>query len=123
MAPDNARKAWIGYDNLTFVTKDTISSSRMGRDDILPVNPVVVSNAGSSSGAVGIKKVAQTDDFSLGVATPGGELGAGVSTGTTKFVYDFSDMNGDGYPDILSYSKIQYTNPLGSLEPTAKPFD
>jgi RHS repeat-associated protein len=122
MAPDNKRKAWIGYDNLTFVTRDTISSSRMGRDDILPVNPVVVSTAGSASGAVGIKKVAQTDDFSLGVATPGGELGAGVSTGTTKFVYDFTDMNGDGYPDILSNSKIQYTNPFGSLEPAARSF-
>ncbi|MDP4252065.1 MAG: SpvB/TcaC N-terminal domain-containing protein, partial [Bacteroidota bacterium] len=121
MAPDNQRKAWIGYDNLTFVTQDTISSSRMGRDDILPVNPVVVSTAGSASGAVGIKKVAQTDDFSVGVATPGGELGIGVSTGTTKFVYDFTDMNGDGYPDILSNSKIQYTNPYGSLEPAAKP--
>jgi RHS repeat-associated protein len=122
LVPNNARKAWIGYDNLTFVTRDTISSSRMGRDDILPVNPVVVSNASSGSGAVGIKKVAQTDDFSLGVATPGGEVGAGVSTGTTKFVYDFTDMNGDGYPDILSNSKIQYTNPYGSLEPTARSF-
>ena len=123
MAPDNQRKAWIGYDNLTFVTQDTISSSRMGRDDILPVNPVVVSNAGDSSGAVGIKKVAQTDDFTLGVGAPGGEIGAGVSTGTTKFVYDFTDMNGDSYPDILSNSKIQYTNPYGSLEPTARSFN
>lgn len=122
MAPDNQRKAWIGYDNLTFVTQDTISSSRMGRDDLLPVNPIVVSNAGSSSGAVGIKKVAQTDDFTLGVGAPGGEIGAGVSTGSTKFVYDFTDMNGDSYPDILSYSKIQYTTPYGSLEPIATPF-
>jgi RHS repeat-associated protein len=122
LAPNNQRKAWIGYDNLTFVTRDTISSSRMGRDDLLPVNPVVAAAAGSASGAVGIKKVAQTDDFSVGVATPGGEAGVGASTGTTKFVYDFTDMNGDGYPDILSNSKIQYTNPNGSLEPAARSF-
>ena len=122
LAPNNERKAWIGYDNLTFVTQDTISSSRMGMDDILPVNPIVVSNAGDSSGAVGIKKVAQTDDFTLGVGAPGGEIGAGFSKGSTKSLYDFTDMNGDSYPDILSSSKIQYTYPYGSLEPTAKDF-
>jgi len=122
MAPDNKRKAWIGYDNLTFVTRDTISSSRMGRDDILPVNPITVPGAGPGSGAVGIKKIAQTDNVNVGVASPGGGIGANASGGTTKFAYDFNDMNGDGYPDILSYSKVQYTWPYGGLESQAKNF-
>ncbi len=121
LVPDNNRKAWIGYDDLVFVTRDTISSSRMGRDDITPTNPIGNANPGSGSGAVGIKKVAQTDNFSLGVGSLSGSLGAGLSTGTTKFAYDFNDMNGDGYPDVVSNSKIQYTHPYGGLESNAKP--
>jgi YD repeat-containing protein len=121
LVPDNNRKAWIGYDDLVFVTRDTISSSRMGRDDITPTNPIGNANPGSASGAVGIKKVAQTDNFSLGVGSLSGSIGAGLSTGTTKFAYDFNDMNGDGYPDVVSNSKIQYTHPYGGLEPSAKP--
>jgi RHS repeat-associated protein len=120
MAPDNKRKAWVGYDNYTFVTRDTISSSRMGRDDILPINPITGSGQVTDpGGAVGIKKVAQSDNFNVGVATLGGALGVSGSVGTTKFLYDFNDMNGDGYPDILSNSKVQYTHPYGVLRPDA----
>jgi RHS repeat-associated protein len=121
LVPDNKRKAWIGYDDLVFVTRDTISSSRMGRDDLTPTNPIANADPISGFGAVGIKKVAQTDNFSLGVGSLSGSVGAGLSTGTTKFVYDFNDMNGDGYPDVVSNSKIQYTHPYGGLESSAKP--
>lgn len=120
LVPNNEKKMWLGYDNLTYVNKDTISSSRMGKDDLLPVNPITTPNPGSATGAVGIKKVSNTDDVSFGVGVS--DAVGTVSTGTTKFVYDFTDMNGDGYPDILSNSKIQYTHPYGGLEATATPF-
>ncbi|MEJ7768133.1 MAG: SpvB/TcaC N-terminal domain-containing protein, partial [Chitinophagaceae bacterium] len=120
LVPDNASKSWIGYDNLTYVKRDTIRSSRMGKDDLVPVNPITTPNPGSNSGAVGIKKVTKTDEISFGGAVgPDQNLGASISGGFTKLVYDFNDMNGDGYPDILSNSKIQYTHPYGGLEPTA----
>ncbi|MEO6000540.1 MAG: SpvB/TcaC N-terminal domain-containing protein [Chitinophagaceae bacterium] len=119
LVPDNAKKSWIGYDDLTYVKRDTISSSRMGKDDLLPINPITTAKAGTS-GAVGIKRVTKTDDISFGGAVgPDQNLGGSISGGFTKLVYDFNDMNGDGYPDILSDSKIQYTHPYGGLEPTA----
>jgi hypothetical protein len=122
LGPDNKRKAWVGYDNFTFVTRDTISASRLGRDDIRPIDPIALAGQITGSQAVGIKKVAQSDNFNVGVSTLGGGLGVSASVGTTKFLYDFNDMNGDGYPDILSNSKVQYTYPYGGLEPKAKDF-
>jgi RHS repeat-associated protein len=116
LIPDNEKQLWIGYDNLTYVKKDTVSSSRMGKDDLLPVNPVIIGSA-QGSGAVGIKRVSNTDNFSL--AAGFGPLGGCTSFGFTNFAYDFMDMNGDRYPDILSTSKIQYTRPRGNLEPKA----
>ncbi|MHA4844562.1 SpvB/TcaC N-terminal domain-containing protein [Flavitalea antarctica] len=117
LAPTNEKKSWIGYDDMTYVNRNTISSSRMGKDDLLPVNPITTPNAGSTSGAAGIKKVSASDVVAFGI---GEGLAISGSTGSTKFLYDFTDMNGDGYPDILSKSRIQYTRPYGGLEATAR---
>jgi hypothetical protein len=91
----------------------------MGKDNLLPVNPIANPNPGSGAGAVGINKVSNTDNFSLAA---GLVLVGSASFGYTNFLYDFNDMNGDRYPDILSPSKIQYTQPYGGLEPAAKNF-
>lgn len=120
LVPDNKNKLWIGYDNLTYVKKDTISSSRMGKDDLQPVNPISNPSPGTGGSAVGINKVSNSNNFSLAVGI--GPAGLSASFGDTKFAYDFSDMNGDGYPDILSASKIQYTRPFGGLESAARNF-
>lgn len=120
LVPDNERKLWIGYDDLAYVKKDVISSSRMGKDNLLPVNPITVASPGAGAGAVGITKVANTDNFSLAAGI--GPLGGSASFGYTKFLYDFTDINGDLYPDVLSTNKIQYTHPFGGLEPAAKNF-
>ena len=117
LAPNNEKRSWIGYDDLTYVKKDTISSSRMGKDDLLPVNPITNSFAQQASGAVGIKKVSGTDNFSL--AAGYGPLGGSTSFGFTNFRYDFLDMNGDRYPDVVSANKIQYTKSAGGLEDAA----
>lgn len=120
LVPNNEYSFWVGYDNFTYVKKNIISSSRMGKDDILPVNPIGDASPGSGSGAVGIKKVATTDNFTIAASAYG--AGGNVSFGWTNFLYDFTDLNGDQYPDILSSSKIQYTKPYGGLEPTANNF-
>lgn len=120
LAPDNEHSLWIGYDNLTYVKKDVISSSRMNKDNLIPVNPITNPSPGGGSGAAGITKVANTDNFSLAAGI--GPAGASASFGWTKYLYDFNDINGDKYPDILSTSKIQYTHPYGGLESAAKNF-
>ena len=120
LVPHNEKQAWIGYDNLTYVKKDTLSASRMGKDNLLPVNPVTNPNPGTGSGAVGINRVSSTDNFSFAVGIY--PVGFSASAGFTRFSYDFSDMNGDRYPDILSTDKIQFTYPYGGLESSAKNF-
>ncbi len=120
LVPQNEKKFWIGYDNLTYVKKDTISSSRMGKDNLLPVNPISNPSPGSGSGAVGITKVSNTDNFSLAAGI--GPAGGSLSFGYTYFLYDFTDMNGDQYPDILSKNKIQYTHPYGGLESAVRSY-
>lgn len=113
MMPDTKFGAWRGYDDLTYVSNEVVSASRMGEDDILPFNPI--SNEPiEGTGAVGIEKISKTDNvnFSVGV----GPAGLSTSLGSTKQEYDFMDMNGDRHPDILSKDKIQYSLPTGGLE-------
>jgi RHS repeat-associated protein len=117
LIPDSENKNWRGYDNSSFITKNIFSASRLGKDNLLPPNPVGGSSI-AASGALGISKVSETTNMSIAVGI--GPGGASVSTGQTKFVYEYKDMNGDGYPDILTDDLIQYTLPFGGLEATAR---
>ncbi len=47
---------------------------------------------------------------SFGIAILGASAGLSPSWGLT----DFEDMNGDGYPDVISTGKVTYTDQLGS---------
>ncbi|HEY6504550.1 MAG TPA: SpvB/TcaC N-terminal domain-containing protein [Chitinophagaceae bacterium] len=119
MVPMANNNTWNGYDNLTYVTPAIISASRMGDDNLLPINPLQGPGAGSGSGASAIKKVSQTHNVSVAA---GFGLGASYSHGSTTQLYEYTDINGDRYPDILSKNKIQYTLPFGGLDAQAVSF-
>lgn len=110
------KKHWEGYDKQTFVTADIVSSSRLGDDDISPVQAV----PGNGSGARAINKIAKSTNYSFSVGAGGGFISGsyGKSYGGMKVLTDFVDMNGDRYPDIVTEKKIQYTNALGGLSST-----
>jgi RHS repeat-associated protein len=108
-------QAWIGNDNLTYIVADTMSSSRMGLDQL----EVILSTPGAGSGATGIDKITKSRAISLALGASA--VGVNGSDGNSRVITDFMDMNGDRYPDILSESKIQYTMPAGGLEETATP--
>ena len=42
-------------------------------------------------------------------------IGASRNEGTQRVTADMTDMNGDGYPDIISGDRIQYSKPQGGL--------
>ncbi|MGG8495190.1 SpvB/TcaC N-terminal domain-containing protein [Tenacibaculum sp. TC6] len=123
MIPDTKNQRWQGYDNLTYVEASTISSSRMGQDDLSVISPIPASNGGS--GASAINKITETKStsYSLGGGVGGGTFGANGSysktQSETRVLSDFMDMNGDSYPDIVTESHIQYTNAIGGLVDTA----
>lgn len=114
MMPDMELGAWKGYDDLTYIRKEVVSSSRLGQDDIAPINPIIENTLGGGAGATAIKKVNKTNNISLSIGA--GPIGQSYSGGQTKPLYDYMDMNGDRYPDLVSEGKIQYTLPTGGLE-------
>lgn len=105
--------AWLGYDNLTYITATEISSSRMGEDNLLPLP--------TSSNGSGISAPTLLSEVKMNSVAAGGGAGlvsgsAGSSWTTLKNKLDVMDMNGDRYPDIVTPNTIQYTLPTGGLE-------
>jgi len=114
MWSDMKRHAWLGYDDLTYVRGDSVSSSRMGEDDMdfsfgsLPDStatqaPIKASKSETYGATAGI---------SLGLL--GGTLSG--SLGTSRSVLDVLDLNGDRYPDVVGRNEIQSTLPTGGME-------
>jgi RHS repeat-associated protein len=114
MLPDNVNQLWKGYDEKHWVAETKLSSSRLGRDDLTIENPAT--NGGT--GARGIDKV--TKSFSVGLSAGIGSFGGSTAIGDSKNTIDFTDLNGDRYPDIVSENKIQYTKANGTFETRAR---
>ena len=117
MLPSAQEQAWVGYDNLTFVKADTVSSSRMGLDD---VSPIVSLAEGANVRYVDRVTENRNTSFSLG----GGvviSLSYNESDGESVTITDYQDMNGDRRPDIIGIERIHYTTANGGLEPMSRP--
>jgi RHS repeat-associated protein len=103
---------WTSGDQFAYLSKEAVSSSRLGDDDL----SILQVQSGEGSGAIGIEKVSKSQ---------GNAYTAGVSLGISgsyshsdaknKTLTDFMDMNGDHYPDIVSELLIQYTDARGGL--------
>ncbi|GJM65027.1 SpvB/TcaC N-terminal domain-containing protein [Persicobacter diffluens] len=114
MVPVGEFKRWQGYDDLTYVTSDIISASRLGEDDIT-VDPVEAQSP-TAEGMSAIDRISNSYSGSVsGGASFGASIGASASYGWNNSTSDFMDMNGDGFPDIVTKDKIQYTYPTGAL--------
>jgi RHS repeat-associated protein len=120
MVPDFDTRRWLGFDNLSWVQADQMSSSRLGDDDLTSTSPVP-----SGTARAIVRTIESTNkSFSIAGGVSAGGFGASggpsFSTGSTRTLADFMDMNGDRYPDIISSGSIQYTTALGALEALAR---
>ncbi|WP_242158318.1 SpvB/TcaC N-terminal domain-containing protein [Aestuariivivens sediminis] len=117
MTPDVRKHAYLGYDDLTYVKRDSISSSRLGMDDINQISPIIEDGPDGGTGTKAIRLVNVTYNRSY----QGGfrQIVVNLSLGTTNQSYNYMDMNADGYPDIVSLLKIQYTEPTGGFQKKA----
>jgi len=99
------------YENESLTPEDLI-------DDIYSPYPVVV--PGSVIRAV--NRVTNSNNYSLSGSIGPTILSGGLngSISNSNQVSDFMDMNGDGYPDILSKGKIQYTSPFRDFEANSR---
>ncbi len=120
MLPDFDTGRWIGYDDETWITANTFSSSRLGMDSVV----VNSGTSGGSAGSTGPLKITQSNDnsYQAGGGYSGGAFGASggfsASTGTSRNIVEYMDLNGDRYPDVIVPNGIQYTNMQGGLDST-----
>ncbi len=117
LLPSAQEQAWMGYDNLTFIKADTMSSSRMGLDDVSPVIPLA---EGVNVRAIDRVTKSTNTSFSLGGGLLIYSVSYNESDGTSVTITDFADMNGDRRPDIVGLEKIHYTTARGGLEEEAR---
>jgi len=120
MMPDPKMGSWRGFDNLTYIKKDTVSSSRMGKDDI-SVDFSEVFGADKKAP----HKIAITDVLSF---SGGGGIGpisgsASWSSNVLRNILDVVDINGDRHPDVVGEKDIQFSNARGGLEPDLVGYD
>ena len=120
LVPDVLTQSWKGYDNLTYVLDQVISSSRLGEDDLIFTIPST-NGEGLSAPARQFKNTMHSIAAGGGVGIVNGS--AGTSWSETETLLDVLDMNGDRYPDIITRDKIQYSTPLGGWEANSVPYD
>ncbi|MDH6353690.1 RHS repeat-associated protein [Dysgonomonas sp. PH5-45] len=113
--PDSV-KCWIGQNNQTHLMGTTMSSSRLGAQNVVLTNPLAGFNnmtmeGGGARGITLENKSTSTADLSKKMMGVSKSLARGNSSTKTAFM----DINGDGYPDIISAQKIHMTNPQGGF--------
>ncbi|MFF0271703.1 hypothetical protein, partial [Kribbella sp. NPDC004536] len=86
-----------------------VSSSRLGAPSI--------DDAGAASATdIAVPRKAKSNGPSVtGDVDAGFSLGGSASAGDSAATQDFMDMNGDGFPDVVTPNGIQYTDPTGGL--------
>jgi RHS repeat-associated protein len=96
---------WGGVDEQAFVKAGAMSSSRLGLDDIRL--PTSAQFAGQSAPA----RISRSDNLSAAAEVVGG------STGDSRSLLEFQDLNGDRFPDVISANGgVQFSRAAGGLE-------
>jgi hypothetical protein len=114
--PDAKTGAWRGSDEFVYLRGDTLSSSRLGEDDILLLPPTA--GAGSQFYApsqVSISKIKSWNGgFTVNLPIPLNKSSSDNVTNSEILVFD---GDGDGNVDFYNNGKVQFSHPLGGLMP------
>lgn len=109
--PQLSLQRWQGPDGSTWVSANQAGSGRMGSSGGAVFDPSDVAGFG---GGQAVNKVGTTDQNAIG----GGAMffGFSHSSGGTKCLLDFMDLNGDKYPDVVQDGgAVQFSPPVGGL--------
>jgi RHS repeat-associated protein len=106
--PVPEQSSWRGPDDLGWVKAGSMSSSRLGPDDISVPRP------GDFAGGRAVRRLSQTSQLAVGAGVS--LLSGSLSTGTSTGEVDYLDLNGDLFPDIVSDGRVQYTTGNGGLD-------
>ncbi len=97
---------WVGNRANLAASADHVRSSRLGADTL---DLGAGSSAGSGRAVTRISVTAPSAKLAFGVGPLGASFGVAPSFG----LVDYTDMNGDGFPDIVTPSSVIYTTPRG----------
>ncbi|TWP24608.1 type IV secretion protein Rhs [Apibacter muscae] len=116
---------WQGNDAEVSIHQKIMTASRLGQKDVILDNPL--SGLGSSgnlegscitgSGGIGVRQESKSESKSVMIEA-GGSLKGTLSKaeGADQTLLAFQDLNGDGYPDIISKRQVQLTNTQGGFD-------
>ncbi|WP_304487072.1 SpvB/TcaC N-terminal domain-containing protein, partial [Dysgonomonas sp. ZJ709] len=119
---DTIQQKWSGQNQGAFIAGNIISSSRLGEQNVVLTNPLSTIGGGQStggscipgSGAFGVIQETKSSSIAGMVGVMG--ITTSTSSGESKTLTSFADMNGDGYPDIITSNQIQFTNAKGGFD-------
>ncbi|HEX5745450.1 MAG TPA: SpvB/TcaC N-terminal domain-containing protein [Archangium sp.] len=98
---------WQGPHELIYVTATEMSTTRLGGP--LPRLPKPAQLAGTPA----VPRISRSRNTAVGGGA--GPASFSMSDGKSRGLLDYLDMNGDGFPDVVSPERVQYTSPLGVL--------
>lgn len=101
---------WRGYDDLTLVGVDYISSSRLGEDDVL-----LTPDLGTGASAPPLTSISKMNAVAAGAGFGPASLAGSAAWNTTTNLMEVMDLNGDQYPDLVTPTRAQYTTVYGGL--------
>ncbi|NUQ24995.1 MAG: hypothetical protein HUU34_13670 [Saprospiraceae bacterium] len=110
MFPDPKTGSWKGFDTYTYIKRDTMSSSRLGRDDIDFNYEALFGTDLNAPFKIAISEVSSVSSGAAIIGT------ASSSDSDLRNILDVFDMNLDRYPDVIGETGIQHTNARGGLE-------
>ncbi len=116
------RSFWQGNDSQVYINKAVMSSSRLGIKDVILENPLTGLGKSDSTDslcinggtAIGVRQESKNESTSLLMSE--GVLTRSKAEGRGQSLLAFMDMNGDGYPDIVSKGQVQLTNTRGGFD-------
>lgn len=106
--PDLPAAAWVGTRAELAATGDHMSSSRLSAD--APAPGAIPNGSGRAVTRVAITGPEAKLAFGIG------PLAASFGVGPSLGLVDYQDMNGDGFPDVITPNHITYTRPRGGYD-------
>lgn len=116
----------VGSKEAIFIHGDTIGVARLRDDNVKPValfgNIIDIPNStngttlqGTAARGLTLVSRSTSGDWLISPSTPIVSGTYNSSSGNSTLENAFMDMNGDGYPDIVTKKSIQYTNTRGGF--------
>jgi RHS repeat-associated protein len=113
LTPSPQDGEWLGPNPDVWVKAGSVSSSRLGAPNL---------SAAAGSVPAGATAPAQVSDSSQTAVGGGVSLLSGsTDSGSTTSGVDYLDMNGSGFPAVVSNGHVQYPDQTGALQPASQP--